>query len=97
MGPAETAAERPINESGFADDLFSWEIAPVSGVVAVHRIVAHDEIMVRTDAEDVGFGMKKRRDAWSLEFFADGFVDVAEVGVFFGCGLEGIDHLEVWC
>jgi len=54
MGPAEAAADRPIDEAGFADDLFFGEIAPVTRIVTVHGVITHDEVMIGSNLENVG-------------------------------------------
>ena len=46
-------ADWPINEEGFSDDFFSRKISPVARVRTVHGVVAHDHVVVGTDARFV--------------------------------------------
>src|SRR5439155_6268020 len=48
-GAAVLLADRPIDEERFANDVLLREIAPGAGVGAVHGIVAHDHVVVRSD------------------------------------------------
>ena len=79
VAPAEAFGDGPVDEEGLADDLRGREIAPETGVQAVHRVIAHDEEMSGLDGEFVA------RLKFSDERMAE--VTVLFVGQVLVCGL----------
>jgi len=86
--PAESFGKWPVNEEGFSDDVFGWEVAPVAGIEAVHGVVAHDDVIAFGNLDAVAFADEERHIAIHMAG-----VMVGSSGFF---GVEGIDFFEVW-
>src|SRR5438067_919729 len=90
----------PIHKEGPANDVGGREVAPITGIIAIHGVVAHDHVMLRLD----GVGSRAVRKKWrnragkTRKELSDNFiVYVTRVMAIAGrfLGLEGIDLFEM--
>ena len=63
---SESIGDGPINEKGAADNITRREVAPAPRVKAVHRIVPHDEEMIRLNVIHCRAIRKIRREGWHI-------------------------------